>query len=72
MPNIGPGEILLVVGVVVLLFGAKRLPEMARSMGRAKTEFKKGLSEGEAEASRESTQEEVKKAEEVKAAETTS
>jgi sec-independent protein translocase protein TatA len=72
MPNLGPGEILLVVGVIVLLFGAKRLPEIARSMGKAKTEFKKGLQEGEAESKREAGAEEVKKAEEVKTADTTS
>ena len=40
----------IVIGLVVLLvFGAKKLPEMARSLGRAKTEFRKGLDEGEAE-----------------------
>lgn len=51
MPNISPAEIFLVVGVIVLLFGAKKLPEIARSMGKAKTEFKKGLQEGETETS---------------------
>lgn len=45
--NLGPGEIMLVVGAIVLLFGAKKLPEFARSLGKAKKEFKEGLSESE-------------------------
>jgi sec-independent protein translocase protein TatA len=43
MGSFGPGEIMLVVAAVVLLFGAKKLPEFARSLGKAKKEFKKGL-----------------------------
>ena len=38
--NMGPGEILLIFLLVIVLFGAKRLPELARSMGRAIREFK--------------------------------
>jgi sec-independent protein translocase protein TatA len=49
MPNLGAPELLLVLGVIVLLFGAKKLPEFARSLGKAKGEFKKGLDEGETE-----------------------
>ncbi len=41
----GGPELLLILGVVVLLFGAKKLPEFARSLGKAKGEFKKGLDE---------------------------
>jgi len=36
---------LLVLAVVMLLFGAKKVPELARSMGRAGKEFKSGLKE---------------------------
>jgi sec-independent protein translocase protein TatA len=43
--SFGP-EWLIVLGVIVLLFGAKKLPELARSMGKASGEFKKGLKEG--------------------------
>jgi sec-independent protein translocase protein TatA len=44
--SLGLPEILLILAVVLLLFGAKKLPEMARSLGRSSTEFKKGLKEG--------------------------
>ncbi len=45
--RIGAPEILLLVLVVVLLFGAARLPRLARSLREAKDEFQKGASEGE-------------------------
>jgi sec-independent protein translocase protein TatA len=44
--SLGIPEILLILAVVLLLFGAKKLPEMARSLGRSSNEFKKGLREG--------------------------
>jgi sec-independent protein translocase protein TatA len=43
MPNIGPLEIAIVVVVVLLLFGAKRLPEMGSGLGRGIREFKEGI-----------------------------
>jgi sec-independent protein translocase protein TatA len=46
-----PGPEWIVVAVVlILLFGAKKLPELARSVGKSTSEFKKGMSEGQAEA----------------------
>ncbi len=45
----GGSELLLVLAVVMLLFGAKKVPEIARSLGRAGTEFKSGLKEGATE-----------------------
>lgn len=47
--NIGMTQVLLIVLVLVLLFGAKRIPEIARSLGKSLTEFKKGRSEGQEE-----------------------
>ena len=39
--HLGPMEIALIILVVVLLFGAKKIPELARSLGRASQEYKK-------------------------------
>jgi sec-independent protein translocase protein TatA len=43
--NLGFMEILLILVAVLLLFGAKRLPEIGSSFGKSIREFKKGLSE---------------------------
>ena len=40
--SFGP-EWFVVLGVIVLLFGAKKLPELARSLGRSTSEFKQGM-----------------------------
>ena len=40
MPNIGPLEIIIVLVIVLVIFGPKRLPELGRSMGRGMREFK--------------------------------
>jgi sec-independent protein translocase protein TatA len=45
MPNLGPMEIGLIVLVVLLLFGATRLPKLGRSMGQSIRGFKKGLND---------------------------
>lgn len=45
LPNIGWGELMLVFLIVLLLFGARRLPEIGRSIGKAIQSFKKGISE---------------------------
>jgi sec-independent protein translocase protein TatA len=37
----------IVLAVVVLVFGASQLPKLARSLGQAQKEFKKGLADGE-------------------------
>ena len=47
MFGLGSPEILLIFGVFVLLFGAKKLPELARGVGRSMKEFKRGLAEVE-------------------------
>jgi len=43
MFSLGPWEIILIVLAIVILFGAKRLPDLARSLGRSSVEFRKGL-----------------------------
>ncbi|MEU4745668.1 Sec-independent protein translocase subunit TatA [Actinosynnema sp. NPDC023658] len=35
MPNLGPTELIIIAVVIILLFGAKKLPDMARSIGRS-------------------------------------
>ncbi len=45
----GEEWIILIIVVVVLLFGAKKIPELARSVGRARGEFEKGKVEAEDE-----------------------
>lgn len=39
--SIGPSEILIILVLILLLFGAKRLPELARSLGKGIREFRK-------------------------------
>ncbi|MGA1168990.1 MAG: Sec-independent protein translocase subunit TatA/TatB [Ilumatobacteraceae bacterium] len=55
MPG-GP-EIWIIIALVVVLFGGSRLPKIARNLGRAQGELKKGLSEGNAEVNKEPKQE---------------
>lgn len=40
--NFGTGEILVILLIILLVFGAKRIPELARSLGKATREFKEG------------------------------
>ena len=43
----GHMEVILIIFIVLLLFGAKKLPELSRSLGKSLGEFKKGQQEGE-------------------------
>lgn len=48
--KVGILQLLIVILLIVLIFGAKKIPEIARALGRSSGEFKKGLKEGNAEA----------------------
>ena len=45
--NFGMGEMLIILVIVLLLFGAKRIPEIAGSMGKGISEFKRNLSDAQ-------------------------
>jgi sec-independent protein translocase protein TatA len=47
VPTMGGVELLIILAIILLFFGAKRLPELARSLGRGKREFQQGIAEGE-------------------------
>ena len=47
--GLGTGEIILIVLVFLLLFGAKRIPELMKSMGKGVKSFKEGMKEVEKE-----------------------
>lgn len=43
--NIGAGELLIIVLVILILFGSKKIPELAQGIGKGMREFKKALSD---------------------------
>jgi sec-independent protein translocase protein TatA len=45
MPSVGPMELIIILGVALLIFGPKRLPEAGRSLGRGLRDFKSSLTE---------------------------
>jgi sec-independent protein translocase protein TatA len=47
--NLGAGEIILILLVILILFGAKKIPELAKGLGKGMSEFKKGLKDVEDE-----------------------
>ena len=50
LQNIGPWQLIICIVVAFVLFGgAKKIPDLAKALGKAKSEFKKGLVEGEKE-----------------------
>jgi sec-independent protein translocase protein TatA len=59
MFGLGTQELVIILVIVLILFGANRLPDLARSLGSSVKEFKKGVNEVKAEETR---KEEEKKA----------
>ncbi len=57
--NFGWTEILLIVAVLFLLFGATRLPQLAKSLGQTRKAFKDGMREAEEEEQREKEQNQI-------------
>ncbi|RJX19177.1 MAG: twin-arginine translocase TatA/TatE family subunit [Ammonifex sp.] len=45
IPRIGPTELILILGLVLVVFGPKRLPEVGRSLGKTLREFRKSTRE---------------------------
>lgn len=43
--NLGMGELLIIMVVVLVLFGGKKIPEIARNLGKGISEFKKGVND---------------------------
>ncbi|HTO00453.1 MAG TPA: twin-arginine translocase TatA/TatE family subunit [Microthrixaceae bacterium] len=62
--NTGGNEILIIIIIALVLFGGSQLPKIARNLGSAQKEFKKGLAESkaddEAEAAKKKAEEEAK------------
>jgi len=61
MFGLGYQELLLILLIVLVLFGATRLPELARSLGSSVKEFKKGVAEAKDEATSAAKKEEEEK-----------
>ncbi len=57
--NLGAGEIILIILVILLLFGAKKIPELAQGLGKGMKEFKKAVKDVEDEIKK--TDDDVKK-----------
>jgi sec-independent protein translocase protein TatA len=59
--NLKPLEIILILIVILLLFGAKRLPEMAKGIGQSVREFRKGIKDMKDDIATEAKVEKVEK-----------
>jgi sec-independent protein translocase protein TatA len=58
---VGP-DLLIVLAIVLVLFGSSQLPKLARSLGSASKEFRKGLDEGDSESEKEKEKDRKKEA----------
>jgi sec-independent protein translocase protein TatA len=50
MPHLGPMELIVILSIVVVLFGASRIPQLGRGIGEGIRNFKKGLKGDDSEA----------------------
>jgi len=55
MFGLGSQEVLVVLVIAFVLFGGKKLPELARSLGRSMSEFKKGIHDGASDTAEQKT-----------------
>ena len=62
MFGLGYQELLIILVIVLVLFGANRLPELARSLGSSMKEFKKGMNEANKEEAAPARKDDDKKA----------
>ncbi len=60
MLGLGTPELILIVAAVFLLFGASRLPQLAKSLGQTRKAFKEGMREAEDDEHREQEQKQLK------------
>lgn len=47
--SLGPGELIIILLILVLLFGAKKLPQLGEGIGKALKNFKKSVNDAEAD-----------------------
>ena len=59
MWNLGPLELVILLTLVLLLFGGKRIPELARGLGKSITNFKAGLNEEQGDETETTAQQEA-------------
>ena len=71
IPTLAPTELIIALVVILLLFGAKRIPELARGLGSGVREFKAGTKEGQIEDKKKEEKADEQPASEVRADETT-
>jgi sec-independent protein translocase protein TatA len=62
MFGLGTQELVIILVIVLVLFGANRLPDLARSLGSSMKEFKKGVNDGKVDDTPAARKEEEKKA----------